>query len=114
MMTTWTQRRQWVKAGAVSVDTGTLWLGDPCYVLPADKVDAPGRDWEKFVEGQYEEGPNGEPAPMHDKGHMELPDGVLVSTGVGDGRYDVFVQRTRDGEIAAVKVVFIDEDGDGD
>lgn len=38
--------------------------------------------------------------------------GVNSSSGFGDGQYEVFVGRNDDGEIVAIKAVFIPEDGD--
>lgn len=85
----------WEKVGVVGVDTGQVWIGDPCF--------------------QYENNPKRRPETGHE-GVTEWDSqdgirqvGVTVDSGYGDGFYDVFVQRS-DGRIAAVMVEFIGED----
>ena len=39
--------------GHVSVDSGLIWVGDPCYVLHKDKENKPeaiGKDWSDFCD----------------------------------------------------------------
>lgn len=43
-----------------------------------------------------------------------LPNGVVSSSGLGDGSYEVFGQKNRKGEWVAFEVVFIDESADDD
>lgn len=101
----------WEKIGIIGVDAGLCWIGDPCYILhrgdeaPADI----GKDWDDFcklldlkekVQGKRQAQFN------FDMGHPGL--GVVVSTGWGDGTYDVYVRRA-EGRVKAVMVVFDDD-----
>jgi hypothetical protein len=43
-----------------------------------------------------------------------IPFGCVSSSGYGDGGYDAFVIRDKDGQIVAVKIEFITEDDDED
>lgn len=85
---------EWEKVGAIGVDAGLCWLGDPCYVkdgVPWDRITSQGGDAREHAEG------------------------VCVSTGVGDGYYNVYVKRVDlagwGRRIAAVKVVFLPGEG---
>lgn len=89
--------------GFIEVDAGMVWIGDPCYVMGDD---APNRvtDWQDFVKASFEPG-----------GHAPLGDGVgvVAPSGYGDGRYPVYATH-RDGRIAELRVVFIDDEEAGD
>lgn len=94
--------------GEIGVDAGLCWIGDPCYVLHAERPPTTiGRNWEEFCDllnkgGQY---------PACKQFHYELGHpglGVVVSTGYGDGVYPVFAEFNREGRIASVTVEFID------
>lgn len=105
--------KTWQKIGEIGVDAGLCWIGDPCYIMhknPQAEKDhdkppkAIGKSWSDFCDLIQD------PLPQqfnYDHGHAGL--GVLTSTGHGDGSYDVFVQRTKDGLTKAVKVVFIND-----
>jgi len=88
--------------GVVGVDSGTLWLSDPAYVLHKDKPPKDiGKDWDDLVktfEGGYHQ-------YKYDKGHDGL--GVSVSTGYGDGTYPVYVDQDENKRIKSVTVEFI-------
>lgn len=43
-----------------------------------------------------------------------IAEGIVVSSGYGDGRYPVFVAEDTQGRVVGVRVVFIDDDGDED
>lgn len=99
----------WVKVGVVGVDAGMCWIGDPCYVLfkknPPPEI---GKDWHEFCDK------TSGPATQfnYELGHAGF--GVSVSTGYGDGCYDVYVRMTPPmagasrGRVAEVKIVFIE------
>lgn len=98
--------KEWEKVGVVGVDAGVLWLGDPCYVLHVDPPPtAIGGSWAEFCARL---GDRRAVQFDYDRGHPGL--GVVVSAGYGDGLYGVEVRRTSDGAIAAVRVVFVDEE----
>lgn len=76
----------WEDVGEVGVDSGLIWIGDPCYIgVPAPK------------------GFFGGPQPM------EYPEGVLTPAGYGDGSYRVYVQR-KDGRVMKIMVDFAQEE----
>jgi hypothetical protein len=99
--------KKWEKIGEIGVDAGLCWLGDPCYVLhrePGDVPKAIGANWRDFVRAL-----DGDTKQFnYDLGHAGL--GVAVSTGYGDGTYPVEIQRSDDGHIAAVRIVFIPDE----
>jgi hypothetical protein len=84
------------RVGPIGVDSGLLWLGDPCYTLPDDSRVNPGRDWDAFTKTMIDM-----PYPA-----MKNWDGlgVCVSTG-GDGSYPVDVTLV-DGRVQSVTVTF--------
>jgi hypothetical protein len=43
-----------------------------------------------------------------------LDEGVVTSSGLGDGAYDVFVSEDEDGNVESIRVVFIDLDEEGE
>jgi hypothetical protein len=83
------------KLGTIGVDAGMCWIGDPCYVLPDDARDNPGKDWGDFCE------------QMLHTNAKEFASGVCVTTGYGDGEYPVHAKVTEDGCIASITVTFI-------
>jgi hypothetical protein len=77
--------------GHVGVDSGMVWLGDPCYLAgeEGDLVDA-------ILHGQT----GGVSTPRGDLG------GIAVPTAYGDGVYSVFAHRDDDGRIVRLEVDF--------
>ena len=71
--------------GQIGVDAGIVWIGDPCYILHAEKIPQTlGKNWGEFCEklgGEYHKSFN------FDRGHEGL--GVCTSTRHGDGSYNV-------------------------
>lgn len=66
----------WKTIGYVGVDSGTVMIGDPCYVVPDE-------DWSDFC-SEYD-GKGG-----FDKRFAEMDDGyIAVTTAHGDGEYAV-------------------------
>jgi len=93
-----------VKVGEIGVDAGLCWIGDPCYILHAEKLPASlGKDWSEFCDKLKD---------LHtqfkyDMGHDGL--GVCVSTGLGDGTYDVMAEIVNDPDFGRrVKSIKID------
>jgi len=89
-------KSKWEKAGAVSVDSGMIWIGDPCYVVSKDAI-KPFPSWDKFCAEHTKKEKNG--AANFDY------TGVAVHSGYGDGIYEVFVKRV-DGVVKEAKIVF--------
>jgi hypothetical protein len=101
-----------VKVGTVPVDSGQVFVVDPCYVL----------------DGEYgEDSPYGracaasltdERAGQFSTAGGPFSDAVCTSTGWGDGVYPVYIEYDRDGRVARLIVEFDyemdDEDEDDD
>lgn len=104
-----TKKLTWERVGSIGVDAGLCWIGDPCYVVSKDATDA-WEDWDSFCSELFSKQKITGDASIGDFGTT----GVAVSTGYGDGMYDVFVRRTPNGRIKEAKIIFIDEDEDGD
>jgi hypothetical protein len=101
--------------GHVGVDSGQIMIGDPCYLRQWG-----GHDFTSFG-SEYE--PSGEYsydgaclATLSDKGAGELGNGLAIATqtGYGDGNYPVYVERTAEGRIASVTIVFSESDDEDD
>lgn len=104
------RRNTLMHIGEIGIDAGLCWIGDPCYILHADRMPkAIGNSWEAFCnildeDGQY---------PVrkqfnYDLGHAGL--GMVVSTGYGDGVYPVYAEFNDEGRIAKVTIEFIGPD----
>ena len=100
-----TNKSNWEKVGSVGADSGLIWVGDPCYCVTPDCNEHPAETWDKFCDKLFKNEKNGVCQWNYKMGHAGL--GVSVSSGYGDGVYDVFVKR-KDNRIAEVKVVFIE------
>lgn len=91
----------WELIGSIAIDSGTVWLGDPCYVIGHDAAFAP-QTWQAFCDCI--------PSAHDEQGYSEpLGEtiGVATHTGYGDGMYPVYVRKI-DGRIASVRIDFID------
>jgi hypothetical protein len=83
--------------GVVEVDSGTLLIADPAYVLPRAQDKQPGIDYSKILEATTPAGPiGGQPV-------------LLVQSFGGDGTYPVF--GTFDGpDLLKITVYFVQPD----
>jgi hypothetical protein len=129
---------EWRKVGVVSVDAGMVWIGDPCYLIESDVDESddsderPAETWRGFCRlldskiaddtpptKENLRAPTDEEILKHrlranaqqwqfKAGHDGL--GVTVTSGCGDGAYDVFVREDKKGTVLEAKVVFIDEE----
>jgi hypothetical protein len=75
-----------IKLGSVSVDSGQIWIGDPCYIIhPTEMPKSIGKNWEEFCEKIKD---NEHAASFnHDGNFAGL--GICASSGYGDGYYPV-------------------------
>ncbi len=94
-----------------SVDTGQLVIVDPGYLTRLGVSDDVITDLLYDYRGD-EEKRNGFPTGYFDVGHATVCNGlgVVVSTGEGDGLYDVEVQQLPNGRVKEVRIVFIEDD----
>lgn len=76
--------------GKIGVDSGLVWIGDPCYLLDGDKPESVGKDWGEFCDifKENEEKETRSISFNYDMGHEGL--GVCSSTKWGDGTYPVY------------------------
>lgn len=82
-------------AGTVGVDSGQVWVGDPCYIIGDNPV-----SWDQYTD-----------ALDYTKTTQPVAGGMVVSSGYGDGVYSVYVRRTKEGRVAEMRIRFIgDED----
>lgn len=77
-------------AGYISVDSGLIGIGDPCY---HEMDDFPTKDWNKFCDTVCENDifTDGEQSRL-----------MCFSTICGDGDYPVYVNKDKDGKIIRV------------
>lgn len=106
---------KWVRVGTIGVDAGCVWIGDPCYILQGDRPKAIGKDWAAFCRTLTGKEPTMKSYDF-DAGHEGL--GVVVSSGFGDGTYDVMALVKDFGpfgggkRVCEIRIVFVDdEDG---
>ena len=104
-----------VKIGEVGVDTGMIWIGDPCYLQDTNETNRNiFSNWDGFINWFH----GAEPLER-DKPHHSPPltkqypkeKGVIASTGFGDGVYTVYAKFTKDKHmgrrVAEIRVVFL-------
>ena len=108
------------KIGVIGVDAGICWIGDPCYIHQDGKEKMPkewGKNWSEFCyilmnKESADRGPNNLAQFNYDIGHPGL--GVCVSTGYGDGCYNVYADiienETWGKRVKSVTVVFIEDE----
>jgi|688.fasta_scaffold22546_12 hypothetical protein len=76
--------------GVIGVDSGLVWIGDPCYLLDDERPKSVGKDWSEFcdiINTNKDEETSSIPF-NYDMGHKGL--GVCSSTKWGDGTYPVY------------------------
>tara|TARA_Y100000310_G_C20188214_1_gene581304 strand:- start:217 stop:504 length:288 start_codon:yes stop_codon:yes gene_type:complete len=82
----------------VGVDSGLIWIGDPCYIMGDDASDRV-NNWQEFCSNIKD----------HDNISEPLGEGIgtLVSSGYGDGCYSVNY-KLHNNRVASITVTFID------
>lgn len=87
----------WERAGTVGVDSGTLMIGDPCY------LDG-GFDYSEWCDSMYWDGSGIHPGPSD---FAKPGEGLTfaASTAYGDGSYPVYVKRGENARIVAMMVI---------
>lgn len=112
----------WTKVGEVYVDSGTIAVGDPCYVNGRD-ASSGAKDWNDFLVKTWPltfGKPRGKVDEAARNAEMNVANvmgkegvGIVVSSGYGDGRYPVYIRKNSEGRIMGVMVDFEDAGWDG-
>jgi hypothetical protein len=91
-----------VLVGHVGVDSGQVWIGDPCYVMD-DEFSMDGEP----TGGDYDACCR---VTLSNPGAGEAASGVVSSTTYGDGAYPVYVTFGADGRPTELRIVLDDTD----
>lgn len=101
-----------VLIGHVPVDSGQVFIVDPCYVLDGDvsfendKVVSDNAYSRACAASMSEDGAG----PFATSNGMT--DAVCTSTGWGDGMYPVYVTYSGDGRVASMTIEFMEDEDD--
>lgn len=95
-----------IKLGVIYVDSGTVFVGDPCYTITGDASNhiATWSEWCDRTQDMFA----GPPVAAQPAG---LGIGLTFPTMYGDGVYPVYAD-VKDGRIARVEIVFDDDEED--
>lgn len=100
-------KTKWIKIGECAVDSGTIMLVDPCYVLPdkeGDVVTDKDYTYDKFLDDIGSD--NFKQILAKGVGGS----GVITSSGFGDGCYPVYAKISDEGDfgkrVKEVKIKF--------
>ena len=93
----------WTRIGAVGLDSGTILVVDPCYVLHKQELpDVFGTSWEDFVRSNIV-GSHGEwPESKALDGDM----GVVIHSPHGDGVFPVWGRIDEHGRVMEIRILF--------
>lgn len=96
--------------GEVSVDSGTLLICDPCYLLSHGLTEEALEEISQVTLGQPRKMCGPAVNTQHVGSEEQFPLGFVTTTGYGDGGYKVYVEKTaKEGRIKSITVVFITE-----
>jgi len=97
------------KIGSFGVDSGTVMIVDPCYVVDNKRFAFDGEPWiwPDFVRLNLLDDNGRAPALLARE--MHGTQGVVVSTGYGDGLYPVYA-RIEDQRVMEIRILFDGED----
>ena len=87
---------KWQKVGEIGGHAGLCMVGDPCYVSYNNHQNHPVHNWQKFCNAME----------VADTVQLDAHLGVVVTSGIGDGIYPVYIKRSANGTIMELKVVF--------
>ena len=100
---------KWHKVGSVGVDAGLIWIGDPCYVLHKENLPKElGTSWGDFCTILQEKEKTDTDQVAKNNAYAFSNLGIAISSGYGDGIYDVFIKLNNGNRVAEAKIVFID------
>ena len=98
-------KSNWKRVGTIGVDSGQMMLVDPCYVLrDSRRENEKGADYNDLLDAYGDD---------YSRDTLEFSNGIVSSTGFGDGSYDVFIKTSDEGDwgnrVAEMKIVFIED-----
>lgn len=94
----------WEKIGTIGVDSGLVWIGDPCYLIGSKESAL--KKWGNFCESlRKNERENEREGVTELKNGLGFGIGFAVSPG-SDGEYPVFISRGKHGNITGLRVEF--------
>lgn len=100
------------EVGAVDVDAGMIWVGDPCYILDGERPAGLGKVWNDFCDLFFKRSGYGTDNDTgvasfgyHEEGTQDGL-GVAISTFYGDGSYPVYVEYGEGGRPRRVLIDF--------
>ncbi len=103
----------WEYAGMVGVDSGQVMFCDPCYINSEwEKGEGERNLFNKKNKGKFSYGGCCVSTNSKERygqlnykiGHAGA--GVVMSSGYGDGTYEVYVKRNEEGRIVEAKIIF--------
>ena len=93
--------------GEVSVDSGTLLICDPCYLRSHGLTEEALEEISQVTLGEPRKMCGPAVNTKFVGSEKQFPLGFVTTTGYGDGGYKVYVEKTAEGHIKSVTVVFI-------
>lgn len=106
---------EWTKAGTITVDSGCVAVGDPCYTMNKEANDV-ADTWTDWLAETYPRVFGAEVLRDHNPTDSDLGKptnvrglegaGVVVGTLYGDGSYPVYVKKNAAGRVTALMVDF--------
>ena len=94
---------KWRMVGRVGVDSGTLWIGDPCYTVTGDRF-RPTKPLHELMTRQVVEYRVGD--VFEEMLGLRVSVGIIVGGFGGDGVYPVLAKRNVRGMITGLLVDF--------
>lgn len=85
--------------GHVGVDSGLIFITDPCYIKNHKQLYNPEK-WQQFCDERYAGRESNRLQPR------EMCSGIVTNTKHGDGSYPVYATFDEDGSITKIEVVF--------
>lgn len=95
-----------VLVGHCGVDSGQVWIGDPCYVMDDSYLGQPSEP----TGGKYDTCCR---VTLSDQKAGEAASGVVTATNYGDGIYPVYVTYDEDNRPTELRIVFVQEKDPG-
>lgn len=98
--------------GSFAVDSGQAMVGDPCYLDTWENWDSEVETFDNHEKKKGQYGYLGACGMTLTQGYgvLGMGNGVVFTTGYGDGLYPVYAEFDEEGRIARVVIDFVGED----